>query len=290
MARIENIAQLCRKIELADEMTDRVLEFEELEDGWERKELLEKMLSPDTWEEGRLELKKQLGSDPDGSRILACNLENALKTWNRLDEAGIPDDILTETMKAYSRFVEEYKVSYGSYGFDRDFWTMRQSSGYLFRIGELEYEMTEISEEAYRQIPGDKPAPAKGCRVISLHIPSGSDISFQTLDKSIRRATVFFETFFPDYKDVPYICDTWLLYPKLQEMLPAYSKIILFQKLFNIYAVKDDTWDYKEWVFKDRDIDVKDAPEDTSLQRTMKSYVLDGGTMGVGFGRLIMSF
>ncbi len=41
-----------------------------------------------------------------------------------------------------------------------------------------------------------------------------------------------------------------------------------------------------EWVFKKGDIPLKDLPENTTLQRRMKAYLLQGGRVGEAFGVL----
>ena len=257
------LRDFCRAIEMPEEATERVREIDVvfLEDE-AVKEAMNKLFVPETWKEGLAELKICLGEDEKGFKMLSCMLYCCRNTWNFYVRYGISGQIFGETMKCFSRFVREHKESYGVYGFDREWWTVRQLSGKLFRIGELEYEM--VKEEG---APG-----------ISLHIPSDTRLEREKLLVSIHRAREFLAEKFPEYSDAEIQCHSWLLSPTLKEVLSPGSNILEFQELFNIEVLGEDKeGEYKVWVFKKPGILLADLPEDTSLQRRLKSYLLSGG-------------
>ena len=74
--------------------------------------------------------------------MLSYMLTAAFYSLEEYEEKGIPKEIFTDTMKCFSRFTQEHYKSYGYYGFDQGFWTGRQLSLQLFRLGELEFEKT----------------------------------------------------------------------------------------------------------------------------------------------------
>lgn len=198
------------------------------------------------------------------------NRENG--TWK-----DIPHDIWIATMKCFSRFVGEYKDSYGSYGFDRGFWTVRQIDARLFRVGELEYELKKDSDS------------------IHLHIPSDVQLQMPLLDESVRQAKQFLKQWFPDWEEAPMECNSWLLAPALKELLADTSHILQFQNAFEIMSTDPDAMDVLEWVFglaegQQKDVQLQELPEKTSLQKRMKQYLLDGGQVGVSRGRLTKQF
>ncbi len=174
-------------------------------------------------------------------------------------------------MKCFTRFVEEHKASYGVYGFDRDFWTGRQLSLQLFRLGELEYEKVEEKN---------------GERYISIHIPSDAILDSEKIKGSLSSAKTFFEKQVPSWDKVPYKCCSWLLSPALKELLGENSRILKFQEMFTVEEVYKDSREFMEWVFKRRDIPLEDLPEETSLQKNMKAHLLSGGWVGEGMGCL----
>ena len=227
-------------------------------------------LTGSQWMDAWKQLTKILGPDEKGLRILACMLWAAVLTEEKYKTAGMPEDIFVETMKCFPRFIHEHKVSYGSFGFDRDFWTGRQLSLNLFRIGTLEYEKL-IQQDGNR---------------ISIHIPSDAVLTGENCRVSVAQARDFFEKYAPDFCQVPYICQSWLLSPALKALLPKDSHILQFQEMFQILHRDEADTSFMEWVFKKGDIPLKDLPENTTLQRRMKAYLLQGGRVGEAFGVL----
>lgn len=227
----------------------------------------------EAWESGRKALLEALGPDPEGFRELACMLRCAMAARNTYDALGIPEDIYYGTFACFSRFVREHRESFGTYGFDRGFWTVRQVSCKLLRIGELEYE--RIRQE--------------GRPVISLHIPSDARLDLAALRASWERARALLDRAFPEYAGAEMYCHSWLLSPTLKELLPEGSRILGFQRSFHVMPLEKDNREYLQWVFKKRELSPEDYPEDTSLQRKIKALVLKGGTLTDAKGYLVSS-
>lgn len=206
----------------------------------------------------------------DGFVQLKVMLMASITTKKQYELLGIEHHIFVDTFKCFSRFINEHKISYGEYGFDRGFWVGRQLSCLIFRLGELEYELSTLE---------DQPA-------ISLHIPSDCNLSPSKLDESFSLAKTFFSKIFKEYSNVPYFCYCWLLSPNLKLVLPATSKIILFQNRFDIVKLNEDGTSYIQWVFKNKNLSPQDFPEDTSLQINIKRHVLNGGKIGEALGIL----
>lgn len=174
-----------------------------------------------------------------------------------------------DTMNCFPRFIEEHKVSYGTYGFDRDWWTVRQIGMKLFRIGELEYELAYEANE----------------KVISVHIPSNARLSIINCRESYAESQEFIRTYYPEYKDSRYICHSWLLSPALKELLPSTSNIIGFQEAFNVSEWNKEEDEFIVWVYKKKYDDYKELPVESSLQRNMKEYLMMGGVVGAAYGQ-----
>lgn len=184
--------------------------------------------------------------------------------------------------------MKEHKESYGSYGFDREWWTPRQISGLLFRIGELEYEVAEIPDTDNTRSTGGREAGEsnenEGC--IWLHIPSDARLTAEAIEGSVHMARQFFAEKFPMYAGAKIRCESWLLSPTLKEVLPPSSKILGFQDYFVTKSLGIDEGEFMTWVFKRPDIPLKDLPESTYLQRNLKSYLLSGGKVTAAEGTL----
>ncbi len=221
-----------------------------------------------------LRLRKELTEHPAAENGLDMLLLQTMAAFTMRQQEpweGIPEGIYLATMKCFSRFVREYRVSYGVYGFDRGFWTTRQICGKLFRLGELEYEIND--EE----------------NAVSIHIPGDADLSEEKLEASYAQQAAFFREHFPEASERSRMCESWLLSPALKELLPPDSRILSFAAHFQITKVDPDATDYLEWVYKlaggqQAHVRPEDLREDTSLQRKMKAYLERGGKVGIAWG------
>lgn len=202
------------------------------------------------------ELNGLFQADKDGFVMLRVMLLAAQRSLTLYRSRGIPEDVFTDTMMCFTRFVKEYKECFGHYGFDRGFWTGRQLSLTLFRLGALEFETNG-----------------------GIHIPSDADLSSEAVNESLKRARAFF-------MPVRFCCDSWLLSPVLGKLLPSDSRINRFRERFEIVRYNEEDDEYKFWVFRNKDLKAEEFPETTSLQRAVKRHVLSGGHVGTAFGFL----
>jgi len=259
--------QLCRKINMPQEVTQTLVE---LHSTLETFPCLALLMQEETWADGLAQLKEVLGEDPDGFKRLCCMLRCALRAKTEFDRLGIPQEIYVDTMAAFSRFVREHKESYGRYGFDRGFWTTRQVSGKLLRIGQMEYELTTLD----------------GSPVVSLHIPTDVDLRPEVLRPSMKAGLAELYRLFPEYEGKKVYCHSWLLSPLLKDMLPEDANILRFQELFDIDPEGIPGKDVLLWVFKNPRLPKEAYPENTSLQRKLKQFFLQGGEFTEGKGYL----
>ena len=111
----------------------------------------------------------------------------------------------------------------------------------------------------------------------------------------MEKARCFFREWFPDWKDADYQCESWLLSPKLREILPDSSRIILFQNAFDLLQVDSEDKGALEWVFQiaggqAQHVKLEELPEKTLLQRSLKEKLLQGIAPGSARGRLARLF
>lgn len=262
--------ELCEKINMPKEVTAKILSIEPTLELNCIKYYMDKFQNRATWMDGVRELRKIFSEDPYGFKMLTCMLIAGTYTYDKYMKKNINENIFYDTFGCFSRFVNEHMVSYGTYGFDRDWWTSRQIAMQEFRIGELEYEMVCREDE----------------NVISIHIPSDANLTKEHCKKSYEDAKVFFAKYYPEYVYEKFICDSWLLSPNLKDVLNEDSNILKFQSAFNIVSFDTEEKEFIEWIFKNPKLSLDELPEDTSLQRNLKVYLKNGGTIGAAFGYL----
>ena len=154
-----------------------------------------------------------------------------------------------------------------------------------FGMGRMQFELLDFPFDSYEK--GGKYL-RKGDKVINVHIAkTGESIAPELLEDAYRQATEFFKDEFLG-KPIPFFCESWLAYPKLDDFLKESSNIKAFKDRFDIFHVHlYDKGDYSEmWRLYDMDYtgNLDDFPGDSSLRRAYKQYLKEGGQVGEGFG------
>lgn len=262
------VKEFYRLIGLSDAARRRAEAVERKDPSLFRAPLIEDLFLPDRREEGLKALAALVGEDSDGMKTFVymshCCAE---RTHEMYLARGIGEDIFCDTMKFLSRFLASEYEKTGQTAFRWGWWFPRQISMSEFRIGQLEYEM----------LPDGN---------IAMHIPGDACLKAKDVGASVRRARVFFERYFPAYGTAVMTCDSWLLSPALQGLLPQTSNILQFQSNFRLTGWDENSPAFLEWVYPDKDTPIAELPEGTHLQRAMKEYLLSGGKIGWARGEL----
>ena len=232
------------------------------------------------YEEGLSALKEALGEDEDGMKLFAAQSMEALLALHEYEERGIGRDISLATMAFMARFSKEAFVRRGRAEWTWGWWFPRQLALKEFRLGALEYEMTEGA--AF----GGKPSGGNTRRIF-LHIPADADLSDGAVDASLAEARAFFSKYFPAFADAEYVCESWMLFPALSEIMPETSRVRRFSERFSVVLWEEDSPAFRDWIFPLAvTAPTEELPEETSLQRAVKRHLLAGGKIGWAEGVL----
>lgn len=281
--RPDRLADLCEKIGMPEEAARRIADASGSYDFSALAQPAGLLFDCRTGPEGVKEIEARTRDCENAPFIwLAVWLGAALRTKELYGRKGIADSVFYATMGCFTRFVKEHRESFGVYGFDRSYWAYRQIAMRLFRLGTLEYEMTKYT--GGDAVLDGVAALARGDDILSVHIPSDARLDGENCHESYRLAEAFFGEHYPDYRYRAFYTNTWLLSPALPRLLPASSGILNFQNDYRIFSFDEDSNGYKVWVYKKPDLEPADFPENTSLQRNMKKYVLGGGRIGAAAG------
>lgn len=220
----------------------------------------------------------------DGMAQLAAVLAAACETRKIYQRSGISDAVFLATMGCLPRFLEETKTITGRWAFDRGFWTWRQTAGLLFRLGELEYEYAPSEKADFLRV-------GPGTPTLHVHIPSDAALTREKLDASYAEAWRFFSAegsaFCENGPPKAMVCDSWLLAPALDELLPESSGIRRFAGDYERVRIEEDDDSFYRWLFrKAGPVPLSELAEDSSLQRAVKARLTAGGRIGMAWGVL----
>ena len=199
-----------------------------------------------------------------------------VEAYEDYQSQGIGDEIFDATFYDLTLWCENCFREYGEYGINEYDWFFRHFDLQIFRLGRLEFEKMESPWEIHAAGWEIR----KGHPVISVHIPQREKLTPQAVAHSLEKG----KSFWGD--ELPYLCHSWLLYPGLKEVLSQTSNILQFQNYFQIVDI-DFAENEAEWrIFGKVEENPEKYPENTTLQKRAKQYLLSGKKLGNGLGVL----
>ncbi|MFC5405282.1 acyltransferase domain-containing protein [Cohnella soli] len=199
----------------------------------------------------------------------------AVDAYEQYRLKGIDDRVYFDTFYDIQIWCMNCKRDYGEYGLEEYMWLQEHVQLRLFALGRLQFQPCAIDREV--ELDGMK--IHQNQLVLNVHIPAGEPLTLPSIEDAFARARAFFRGITPVF-----MCNSWMLSPRLSEVLPPESNILRFQKLFHIDKVDPDSRDAERFIFHVIKSDVSEYAEQTSLQRKAKAYLLTGDKLGFGFG------
>jgi len=198
---------------------------------------------------------------------------------------GYSDELFTETMKDLLYKLYECYDNYGVWGTFVIDWYQKFYTCERFKLGRLQFET--------RAYPCEEPFHGlfkKGDTVVGCHIPSCGPLTYESVIDSLKQAYEFY----PELRVngiLPIYCHSWLMYPPYAgKVFREGSNLYRFLNLFELVKVAEDPNCVDFFRVFNRQFDpdaLADLPEDTSLRRALKQYLLEGNPMGDAYGFML---
>ena len=204
---------------------------------------------------------------------------------DRLTRLGVPKRIITQTLFDFKWKCDRCRKVHGIAGTDVFAWHVRFLELKIFGIGRLQFELRQFPYEDY--VNGSK-CIKQGAPVLSVHIPDdGTKLEERLCNAAYRDAKKFFCSLL-NVKDIPFMCNSWLLFPLNKELLPPKSNIVKFMSKYDIFKIdyyRKDRIGSILFIFGVKsETPFEDLPEKSSLQIAYKKHLIEGGRMGNGIG------
>lgn len=206
---------------------------------------------------------------------LVLYIRMAVEVYETFQEKGIADQVYFDTFSDFRIWNEECKKKYGICGLTECEWLSLPLELKIFRLGRLQFEPICLE----KAIETEKYTLPEGTKVLNVHIPEDGRLDIETCMDAFERAENFFQETFEAF-----VCESWLVSPKLKELLGEDSNIIKFMGLFENYGIVYPFRQAEQRVFGGIREQKEEYPEHTSLQRALKKYVLNGKEPGMGQG------
>ena len=208
---------------------------------------------------------------------LACAIVASEFTYQKYADRGIDDKIFFDTMDD----IRIWCQNNDNKGLKQYSWIKNHLAFELFKIGRLQFQLFKCKNPTlnYQKLP-----IKFGDNAVYIHIPQGEKLDYDACVASINSAKAFLKKYFPKFKFEYFFCESWLLYDRNKDFMDENSNILKFQSLFNIaYSVEEDQQAI-ERIFGQKEKDVNCYKQETSLQKSAKEYIQNGGKLGLGIG------
>ena len=177
---------------------------------------------------------------------------------------GIPKDTIVKTLAPVCGCLQINQKLTGEMGTSAYFfWIYKHAKQQLFNVGAFQYE----------------PVKKDGKDLINIHIPAGTKLNVKDNLTSFKEAIDFFDSYYPEYKMEGLICASWLLSDQIEEVMGEPTNISRFGNMFDKYSIGDESGDAVfrfVYNFAPPYPPVETLPENTSLQKKLKAYMLKG--------------
>ncbi len=174
----------------------------------------------------------------------------------------------------------ECKKTHGVCGIFVVWWYPALFTCKRFILGRLEFERLPFPMDC------GEGYPKKDEIAVNCHIPSSGVLRAEDVIESLKLAYDFYRDLHKDGV-LNIFCCSWLLYPPTAALYKEGSNLDRFYKMYEIFHQVEykeciDFWRVFNMSYSPEAL--KNAPEDTSLRRALKAYLLQGKKMGTGYG------
>lgn len=190
---------------------------------------------------------------------------------------GIPEQISRATLADAGRHVRQHRRMYGRSGFAQEGWISIHLRGLLYDLGRLQFNLTTLRLPTEQIVAAGMRAEQNQV-LLDTHIPESGPLDPAGVAASLGRARAFFTEHFPEYAPYDYaICNSWLLDPQLQAMVPG-SNIDTFCRVWRPLdpGIEADV-SAVNFIFRRPGVPLTDLPRDSRLQRAVLDHLATGG-------------
>lgn len=219
-----------------------------------------------------------------GVFVLLALLTKRLREY--YEERGIDDEIWKTSVFDLKYKLLKCKSLYNVWGTVDAEWFSGFFNLTRFGFEKLQFEVVDFAHTY--EIEGLSLKPDS--KVINIHIPkTGQPLDKESRERAYAKAKAFFGLYYKGDK-TPFVCHTWLLFPKNIEFLSPDSNLASFMNEFKVIEVEyyedySQTWR----IFDTLDYsDVDKLPQKTSLQRGYAEMMRHGEQTGVGYGIFVL--
>ncbi|WP_379789370.1 hypothetical protein [Filifactor villosus] len=198
------------------------------------------------------------------------------------EERGFDDELFEDNIRDIEIWAEDFEKKSGVRGIEdrHGAWLEDILELRVIKLGRLQFEYMD-GERAARFGPLPLSSDAL---CINVHIREGEDFGGELCEDSYRKAWDFYRSQGFAFSRLIFVCDSWMINPKLETLLNKDSNILNFQRRYHFLSENLESRQMEERVFGILSEDPSVYPEKTSLQRALKNELKRGRKFGMAKG------
>ncbi|MCL2508702.1 MAG: acyltransferase domain-containing protein [Oscillospiraceae bacterium] len=199
-------------------------------------------------------------------------------------ERGIAEEIYWDSMRDLRAKAIECKNVKGVWGAFVGSWFKGFFELTRFALGRLQFEEVEYNRDDYTK---NGFTVYEDQKAYNMHIPSLGPLPEESVRDSFKRAYNFWKP--EGGEPIVFVCSSWLLFKGHYDFLPKGCNTLKFMDCFDIIESEEQEDFGDGWrVFgKESSGPAEELPEDTSMRRAFKKWILGGNKTGYGFGIIV---
>lgn len=218
----------------------------------------------------------EAGAEPVTAAIAALLTIPVMLEHHR--RMGLSEAVSRATAADITLWINDHHRRLGVWGLSQTGWIHQHLGGRVIRLGRLQFKLgtCHLPLRASDPLRPDDP-------ILEVHISAGEPLLPEACLDSFAQARRCFTG--PEWRG--FTCVTWLLAPRLCEVLPVTSNILTFQKFFVPLPCTMNDRQTIERIFGAWPLDLQHAPRATTLQRAVLDFYARGGRLDGGAGFII---
>ena len=206
-----------------------------------------------------------------------------LGAW--FSQVGLPQDVWVATISALARHGETHRLKHGSVGVDAGWWMLPILRGEIVQVQNLKFHRVRLGLGPLSPRPwldsDSAAALGEGFRVgdqsVGVHIPARVNLGDEALDATFSRARDVLGAVWPSETRRIATCQSWMMDERLVEALGIESRIVRFQRRFELIApVENDSETVVSFVFGRNSVPWPELRATTRLQRAVLEVLARG--------------
>lgn len=196
----------------------------------------------------------------------------------RYRERGIDDGIYIQSMTDLAIWAKSTFKNLNVWGNTEYSWNLTGLRGDIVRLGRLQFHQIKYRHE---DVTVGSLTVKNGDTVINIHVPEDGPLPAAECFDAYRRAYRYFDC----GGEAAFVCDSWLLWPGHEDILPETSNILRFKRDFRIVSSDESTGNLWRVFGRKADFSKPEAlPRETGLQRAYADALCRSVTPGTGYG------